>query len=457
MARFIATVLVDNSSTLLDEHTVSIDVLILRKCKIPMNQPVFLQCGSLKSEVRIVPSAKRGSLHLPESIAERCGLHAGTRLCVHYKPLSYTLQVGPIIGVMVSRIYTRNHEKPFGAMSSFCKELTDACKEYGAFVYFCTPDELSANTPTVAGMCYSNGWRKKRFPIPDVIYNRLTSRKLENRANVQQFLKNAKTSYGTVVFNEKYLNKTEVFQALKKDATVHDYLPESHLFKNFQMLKTMLASHPILFLKPTTGSLGIGIIRISKISNTLYQSSCNTLNGVRKQTFNSLQLLFSSISSKLKHQRYQLQQGLRLIEIHNRPVDFRVLVQRDRLGEWSVTSIVARIAGNNNFASNLARGGTLSPVGEAIAKSALSSQNKLNVISNLRRAALLIAKGIEKQIPSHFAELGVDLALDNNGKIWLIEVNSKPSKDENSPLNDESKIRPSVYKVIQYSQFLSKF
>jgi hypothetical protein len=272
---------------------------------------------------------------------------------------------------------------------------------------------------------------------------------------VQRFMDDVKFRYGSVVFNEKYLNKTEVFQALKKEQGIVELLPESYHFKTYSMLKSMMARHSSIFLKPITGSLGKGIIRITKTADKSYQCSFNTLNGVRMKKFSNLVLLFSSISGILKYQSFQIQQGLKLIEVNGRPVDFRVLVQRNELGEWSLTSIVARTAGPYNFVSNLARGGSLSKVQDVVGKSNLNPSSKSTLSSKLGLASLKIAKGIEMQMPGHFAELGIDLAVDAHGKIWLIEVNSKPSKDDNTPLN-ENKIRPSVIKVVRYAQFLAK-
>ena len=37
-----------------------------------------------------------------------------------------------------------------------------------------------------------DGWRKTVLPAPDVVNNRLTSRKLENKPNVQHFIKEVK-------------------------------------------------------------------------------------------------------------------------------------------------------------------------------------------------------------------------------------------------------------------------
>jgi glutathione synthase/RimK-type ligase-like ATP-grasp enzyme len=109
------------------------------------------------------------------------------------------------------------------------------------------------------------------------------------------------------------------------------------------------------------------------------------------------------------------------------------------------------VAASNTFVSNLARGGTLSPVSEAVARSNLPSGVRAGINTKLRTAALSIAKSVDATIDGHFAELGVDLAVDAAGRVWLLEVNSKPSKEDNTPSGD-SKIRPSVKQVVLYSQ-----
>ncbi|WP_313781775.1 YheC/YheD family protein [Paenibacillus larvae] len=223
------------------------------------------------------------------------------------------------------------------------------------------------------------------------------------------------------------------------------------------MLKTMSSRHSILFLKPVTGSLGKGIIRIKREDSGVYSCSFSSLSGTRKQTFSRLSKLFNRISGKLKTQNYQIQQGIHLATVHRKPLDFRALVQRDSQGEWSITSVVARVAKEQHFVSNVAQGGSLSKVSEALERSSLSPDHRAELPAKMRRAALDIAKGIETFIPAHFAELGVDLAVDQWGKIWLLEVNSKPSKNDNTPLDGTVRIRPSVRKTVQYARFLAKF
>ena len=54
------------------------------------------------------------------------------------------------------------------------------------------------------------------------------------------------------------------------------------------------------------------------------------------------------------------------------------------------------------------------------------------------------------------AELGIDLAIDVHGKIWLIEINSKPSKTDDTVINPNSHFRPSVLRLIDYVLYLSQ-
>jgi glutathione synthase/RimK-type ligase-like ATP-grasp enzyme len=347
-------------------------------------------------------------------------------------------------------------DKPFGSITMFCNELVEACTAQGVYVYFFTPNQIGSSSDSIEGWIFSDGWQKAVMPVPDVVNNRLSSRKLESKPSVQHFMKEVKVQHQTTVFNEKFLDKAEVFDALKKDDSIARYLPESHVLRNLIMLKSMCSRYNNVFLKPVRGSLGKGIIRITRLSADNYQALYATAAGTRRQQFTSLIKFYSTISAKMKTSRYQIQQGLQLIEIQKRPVDFRALVQKDASGKWTVTSIVARTAGNDLFVSNLARGGTLSTVGEAVAKSNLSGISRQDATHRLQQAALNIARSLDTQIPAHFGELGIDLALDTNGRVWLLEVNSKPSKNDNTPLNDK-KIRPSVRMMIQYSRFLSGF
>ncbi|HEY0826531.1 MAG TPA: YheC/YheD family protein [Bacilli bacterium] len=449
------TIQLQNTNILHDDQ-VMLGEAYMKQWRIPENQPLTLRYGSSRNTVKVISTPRSDGLRIHSALAGKLSLHQGVQLRMHYRAGSQTLSLGPLIGIMVSREYHgASSDKLFGAITPYCKEVAEACRMQGAFVFFFTPNDIHANHQSVGGWSYNGRWSKSSFPVPNVVHNRLTSRKLENRPSVQLFMKEAKSRYHTSIFNEQYLNKTEVFQALRKDTSLHHYLPESHLFNHYQMLKTMCSKYSVIFLKPVNGSLGQGILRISKQAAG-YSCEFTNLSGAGRKSFSSLPKLFSAISGKMRARRYQIQQGLRLISIDRRPVDFRALVQKDKTGNWSITSIVGRIAANHHFVSNLAKGGSLSSVRDALIKSNLGAQQRQSAYLGLRRSAIAIANGIDAQIPSHFGELGVDLAVDTRGKVWLIEVNSKPSKNDETPQPDHQ-IRPSVKQMVQYARYIAGF
>ncbi|QMV43764.1 YheC/YheD family endospore coat-associated protein [Cohnella cholangitidis] len=444
------------SSGILSDDVLMLGESLMKQWKIPAQQHLALRFGSFRHSVSIVPVPRYEGLRISQTLARRMGIFTGTPLRIQYQTSNRTLSLGPLIGVLVSRDHPGQPDKPFGDITMFCRELTDACRSQGAYVYFFTPNGIGSSLSSVEGWVYAKGWHKMTLPAPDVVNNRLTYRKLENRPIVQQFMREIKVRFGAHVFNEKFLDKSEVFDALKKDGSLQRYLPESHTLQNFAMLKSMCSKYSSVFLKPVRGSLGKGIIRLSRIGPDNWQASYATVGGTRRQSYSSLVKLFSTVSGKMKTVRYLVQQGLNLIEAGGRPVDYRALTQKNSSGKWAITSIVARTAGSHHFVSNLARGGTLSTVRESVAKSNLPAQFRGDASSRLSRAALDIARGVDNHIPAHFGELGIDLALDTAGRVWLLEVNSKPSKNDNTPLK-EGKIRPSVRMLIQYARYISGF
>jgi glutathione synthase/RimK-type ligase-like ATP-grasp enzyme len=442
------------SAGILREDTIMLGDSYVKQWKIPVNHPITIRFGSFRQSVIVSSVPKTSGFKISHVLAHNMGLSSDVTLRLTYT--QQTLRIGPLIGVLISRDYPAIADRPFGTITAFCREMVDACQSQGAIACFFTPEHVK-DTLRIQAWVYTRGsWKLTSMPIPDVVNNRLTSRSLENKPSVQHFMKEVKSRYQSHVFNEKFLDKTEVFDALKASAELTRYLPESHLLRKYSTLKTMSGRYQTLFLKPARGSLGNGIICINRTSNNSFQALYSDISGTKRHNFSSLTKLFSTLSGKLKTNRYQIQQGLNLIDFAKRPIDFRALVQKNIHGRWSITSIVARTASTQHFVSNVARGGTLSTVKEAVGRSNLPAGAKNDIVGKLQQAALDIARGIDTHISAHFGELGIDLAVDTSGKVWLLEVNSKPSKNDNTPLNI-NRVRPSVRKTVEYARYLSGF
>lgn len=138
---------------------------------------------------------------------------------------------------------------------------------------------------------------------------------------------------------------------------------------------------------------------------------------------------------------------------NHRALDFRLLCNRNNQGSWKIASAVARVSGKEQFVSNIARGGELLSVDDVLLP--FFNDKKAKELKHfLIELALEVAEIVGQEIHGIYGELGVDLAIDTNGHPWLIEVNTKPSKD----LDSERKnlvIRPSARGIIEYASYLA--
>ncbi|MEO3947518.1 YheC/YheD family protein [Gorillibacterium sp. CAU 1737] len=439
---------------------------LAKKWTLQSGTIVTVKLGSRERLLKLVVEPKGSTLRLHPSAAGFFGLPSGIALGIRYQASSQTLQLGPVLAVLMRKI-TASEVRPFGNVTGFAQELTEAGKKLGVFVFFLSAEQLPGPSLTVQGWSYAGGsWRKGSFPYPDAVYNRITSRIIEKSPGVQNFFSTVKARTGKPVFNERYLNKAEVFEALRKEKLITAYLPQSIMLLNTAQVKGMLAKHAVVFLKPIMSSLGKGIIRISRTAKG-YACLMATADGkVQHAGFSSQDALFAFLKKKMAGNRYLLQEGIDLIRVEGMTTDFRSLVQKGESGKWEITSIVARISAKHTFVSNLARGGKLMSTKDAIKGSTLPAPLHANAYEGLRQASIEIAEALERQVDGHFAELGIDLALDQRGRVRLIEINSKPSKDDNTPLGvdpnaappaGEVKIRPSVRRVLQYVRHMTQF
>lgn len=117
-----------------------------------------------------------------------------------------------------------------------------------------------------------------------------------------------------------------------------------------------------------------------------------------------------------------------------------------------MTSAVARVSQQGNFVSNLARGGEIAHA-HGILQEVYEHQTAQQIAKLLKELALDICHCITVSTDGLFAELGIDLALDTDGHPWIIEVNTKPSKQHDS-ITDKM-IRPSTKAIVQYCAYLS--
>ncbi len=206
---------------------------------------------------------------------------------------------------------------------------------------------------------------------------------------------------------------------LLENEHIQPYIPHMHLLTK-QTLLEMLASYPILYLKPDNGMKGKGIIRLTqKDEHFIVQTS--ELN-IAIPTFDKLA---PYLKQMIKNHKYLIQQGIPLLSYDEQPIDFRVLLQRP-IDEWEYEGIVGKLGVRNGITTNFACGGTAIPFREIIMQTMhLPFEEIKNLRDELKRISLIIANQLTSSY-SGLRELGIDFAIDTEGKIWIIEVNTTP-------------------------------
>jgi len=420
--------------------------------QLPNHSRVSLQLGQKSIPCRIQTFASTSSiLRFRKDVGELLSLPDGIQLSARYEPHGRKFILGPVFGVLITKLL-RTPEGIFGPASSFCQEVVQGAREKGVLAYIFTLNDIDHQNQTVNGWVWKDGnWSQQVMPMPDAVYNRLASRKHENSSDIQDLFRQWKAK-GISIFNEHFLNKWQVHQALSNLAEAKPYLPTTYLYRGFATIKEVASRYPQVYLKPANGSLGIGIYRITR-NGKKFTCHHSTVNGSIEKHYNRLVDLYQSVGPRISKAPYLVQQGLRLVKINGNPLDFRSLVQKDITGKWAVTSIVGRSGQDQSIVSNLARGGTIMQATKALQSASPWTSGIRPSTDHLKKVSISLAQSLESSIEGHFAELGIDLAVDTSGKVWLLEINAKPSKNDDQVLS-ENKTRPSVRRLLDYALFL---
>ncbi|GAA0376364.1 YheC/YheD family protein [Bacillus horti] len=432
---------------------INIPAALIKKLRIPYDYPLQLQFSTGHNQVLCRPLPyKLGHVQVDEKFAKHLGIPDQCQLQISYSPITAKLKLGPVLAILVSKI-SKSHP-PYFKLNPFFEEVILYARNRHILPYVTSIDQLLKGTDKIMGWVFSKGsWTEEVVPYPQIIYNRIGSRKVEN-SHAYRDLKELLEKKKVHLFNQTFLDKWEVYDKLSEDRAFSPYLPQTKLF-GANPLRMMLSQYSTVYVKPIHGSLGNGIYKISKHRDG-YITQYSTRNGQIHKQFAHQNQLYSYLSKRVSTKKHIIQEGIPLLQFQERTVDFRALMQKNKLGKWSVTSMVARVGPLNRFVSNIARGGEIVKVNSVL--SACGFKEPKIMRQQLIHVAKKTCEGIENSYKDQFGELGVDLGLDKQGRIYLLEINSKPSKTEDTIPSIEtkgSKGRPSVHRLLDYTQFLS--
>lgn len=259
-----------------------------------------------------------------------------------------------------------------------------------------------------------NGYSLHSVPIPKVIHNRTFVRKSKKKMSKFHSLRKK----GTIIFNDDtyFLQKDKVCELFKNNEKLKDHIPDTRE-GTVNALHDMLKKHSALVIKPTSGAMGKGIFVLEKIKKKKWSMRYKHKKKIKRIVFKQHNLP-DVLTNRLNNRSYIIQEKIPLATYQGRPYDLRVHVQREENGKWVVAAIIAKVAGQKSFLTNVASGGK-----EYLLEDILSHKLSYDkVYHDISKLAFRIAKYCDQQF-SHIADIGIDIGITDDGFPFFIECN----------------------------------
>ncbi|MNI38916.1 Endospore coat-associated protein YheD [compost metagenome] len=360
----------------------------------------------------------------------------------------------PVLGILTLYL---NDAKQLEERSVYRRMISEG-KKLGLDVFVFTPMDVNAGKEQIHAMVYnlaSGKWSREWRPFPNMIYDRC---RIQRSARFDQLLR-FRTRYNHLTFlNRPLRNKWTIHQTFSLKSRFRQHMPETLLYQSSADLQRMLKSSPVVYVKPINGTGGRGILRIERLKEgqSLYDIQGRRQNrqiiAPRKVTYAKLEAI---VRQWCQGGRFLVQQGIPLRLPGGRFHDYRMLVQKNGQGEWELTGMAGRVGAARSVTSNL-HGGGHAVRAETLLKEWLGSSEKADkAMRSAEKLGLEAAAFLEESFGA-LCELALDLAIDRQGRIFVLEVNPKPAREVFARTGDSGTYRKALVRPLEYAMWVYK-
>lgn len=226
-------------------------------------------------------------------------------------------------------------------------------------------------------------------------------------------------------------SKWQKHLVLARDPALREFLPDTAVLKE-ETLFDFLSRYPVVFVKPSCGGGGRGVVKISVLEDGRIE-----IQTTETRTVAELPQVYRTVKGYLRQTEYIVQQGVSLIRIDDRPIDFRTLLLRPGK-TWRYMGVMGKLAVRDQIVTNHCRGGSSLTFSGALKESKELQEEEIQELEKrLEQLSRQIASAMQRRFPL-VAELGLDIGIDENLKLWLIEANTRPQyklfRDHEDPM-----------------------
>jgi glutathione synthase/RimK-type ligase-like ATP-grasp enzyme len=310
-----------------------------------------------------------------------------------------------------------------------------------------TPEDVNLPQRRIYGYKYDKGeWKRAQLPYPTLGYDLgyYTDSATINKVNKIR-------SKEHFPFLGSYLgNKIMIQRRLLSSPKLKPHLIPTYPYKDLASLLALLQKYETVMLKPVNGMGGQGIIRLSlEKKEILLKKSDETLQ------FNSLKQVEEKLKKFTANKKFVVQKWVNISDKKGQVYDIRVLMQKNEKASWTLTGMAVRQGEKDSITSNLKTGGKAYEVYPFLTQQ--FGQKQADILFNkIKKISLYIPPFLEKRTRRSLFELGLDLCIDQEGHIWILEVNNKPGKTIFNIVSNIEAAEQSVLLPIQYASQVVK-
>ncbi|WP_027417658.1 YheC/YheD family protein [Aneurinibacillus terranovensis] len=327
----------------------------------------------------------------------------------------------PYVGVLLNR--TMYKGIPTGKTQTEVLDFyEEGARRYGVKPCYFRLEDIHYNAARVTVYIKEKGsYCKASVPIPKIIHNRALYFTQSARSKIDNLVEQ-----GVVLFNQwNRYSKHHIHSLLVDEPRIVPHLPhsESGTIRN---LRKMMRKYPTLFLKPNSGSIGVGIMRLTKKDDLWVLTYASIENGRKKwRTLSFKEKIPNRIKQAFLKRSFLIQEELQLATYQGRPFDIRVSVQKNEEGDWHVTGMVGKVARSGHFLSNVAQGGKVYKVPYLLREYPALDPDKVR--EDIAKLSVRIADYLSGHLP-HLADVGLDIGITKEGFPYFIECNGRDQR-----------------------------
>jgi hypothetical protein len=410
---------------------------------------INIKAGNSQSTAHIETSleTKENVLIISQDIIENLSIPTDIPYQLYFK--EGTIYIGPIIGLLLAKKNKLLTKKLFNKFNKYALKYSD----HKGLLYIFSADSIDFNKNTIQGFYFDPSipkgnipWKKGNFPFPSAIYRRVPLSK-----SIQNALINITDGK---MFNSHYFDKWDFNCIASSHKDIGKYIPFTKNLSSIDDIEDALSQFDSVYIKPISGSMGHGIKIVSKDEDGYFFQARYDEKSIK---FSSKQEASGYVKGLISKRKYIVQQSINSLKFQDRHTHIRVIMQKDESLEWKCTGIIAYM-GKAGGICTIYPSGWYGLTFEKYLKKFIQNdpekivKKKQEVIDACIKTCNMLDSN-----EGNFGDLGIDVIIDENLRIWILEVNKTQNQRTPLSINNIKMFNDLKTNPIRYAIGLSGF